>query len=213
MIQALPILLFIAGQQWSNAEALGKTPDQVVKMGRTAFTEAYEAKHGSSTVAMVEGEMMFGQAVSILSDRAIHKLPPSKRAWYAEVRKQGHDFSRTCEEVGFFVTGGGTIWQNYSAGMYTDLEVAIQDSLAKKPVSGAKLASFDSLFVKLRKAIRGNAMGQPADVIKEARKSAAQLQKQHKVLSSLLSKGSKADVLRFSRLMVEGIGLASGQDR
>lgn len=190
------VLALILLQQWSKADCLGKTPEQVVKMGHQAFSDAYSVKYGSSTAAMCDAETLFGDALHITNNKLAKKLPASKRAWYDALRKGCRDLMSSAVDSGYALSGGGTIWAIIGAGVYPKTEEMIHDSLTKKPLPGVRIRSLESRYAELDQVIKDHASEMTPESLSAAKKAVIEFKKRQLRLTALSKKGSADDQTR-----------------
>ena len=135
--------------QWNRAAYLGKSPEQIVAMGRDKWFAAYTKKHGESTAAMCDAETTFGDALRNLNDRALRRVPASRRAFLESARYHCTQVALRAHEVGYAVTGGGTIWHPIFAGIKPNVEQLIADAIVNKPMPMIKMKSIESRYEEL----------------------------------------------------------------
>lgn len=126
----LPLLLILSGaaafaQAPSKADLQGKTPDQVVAMGREKWYGYFTSKVGDSTAAMSGAERLYGDCLKLINDRIIVKMPKAKRDLIGRLRVQLYRFDDEAVRLGEILTGGGTMWNPVYAGLQADCEEAV----------------------------------------------------------------------------------------
>lgn len=145
------------GLQIEKSDYMGKTPDQVVKMGRSKWFDAYTKKFGDSTLGMAYAEYVFGDALKQVNDRKIAKLPKARRDAMLAYRKELLGFAADSHRIGELVSMGGTMWRNFDATIPADVEEILAEALsgrfdAKKSASVAAVErQFDVSGAKLKK--------------------------------------------------------------
>jgi hypothetical protein len=145
--------------QWNRAAYLGKSPEQIVAMGRDKWFAAYTKKYGDSTMAMCEAETSFGDALKNLNDRALKRVPSARRAFLESARYHCTTVAVRAHEVGYAITGGGTIWRPFFAGIKPNVEQLIADSILNKPLPMIKMKSIESRYEELE-AMKTRALGE-----------------------------------------------------
>lgn len=132
----------------------GKSPSQVVAMGRTKWMDFYTEKSGSSsTYAMAEGMTLYGKAQQNLNNIKIVKLSKSKQKWYGNIRAKLTQFVVDSNKIGEAITGGGTIWTNINSAILADVEDLVAQSLGKTITSPVMKATVTSALQDLTKAV------------------------------------------------------------
>lgn len=139
--------------QWTRSQYLGKTPEQIVAMGRSKWFDAYTKKYGLSTVDMADAEYKYGDALKSLNDRAIPRLDKKRGDWLKSMRKEIQGFSYSAHTVGEIIAGGGTIWRNINSTIHPDIEELIADSIKKKPMPSMKMMSYKMMMSELDTSI------------------------------------------------------------
>ena len=140
--------------QWNRAAYLGKSPEQIVAMGRSKWYKAYTDKYGESTAAMCDAENTYGDALKNLNDRALKRLPAPRRAFLESTRYHCQQIALRGHEVGYALTGGGTIWHPIFSGIRANVEELIAESIINKPTPMVKMKSFESRFAEMDKSFQ-----------------------------------------------------------
>lgn len=109
----------------SRGDLQGKSPSQVVAMGREKWFEFFTSKVGDSTAAMSGAESLYGACLKIANDKAIVKLPKEKRDQLGKLRYQLNRFNDEAIRLGEILSGGGTMWNPVFAGILADNEEAV----------------------------------------------------------------------------------------
>jgi hypothetical protein len=202
--------------QWNRAQYLGKTPEQIVAMGRTKWHELYGKKRGFSTVDMVECEGLYGDALKNLNDRALRKLPEMRRKWLTGMRKVATDYAYSAHSVGYFMTGGGTMWNLIDSSIYPDVEEVISACIKGGRVPAIKFASFESMYKKIEDKVAGGDYLDPksanykVEYVAKYRKDLAGLKGREKPLEAVLGKGTSEDSTRFRIYVMRKLDAATG---
>lgn len=138
------------GLQIEKSDYMGKTPDQVVRMGRTKWFEAYTKKFGDSTLGMAYAEYVFGDALKQVNDRKLAKLPKARREAMLAYRKELLGFAADSHRIGELVSMGGTMWRNFDATIPADIEEIIAEGLAGRfdTKKSASLAAVQREFAR-----------------------------------------------------------------
>ncbi len=136
------------GLQVEKSDYMGKTPDQVVAMGRSAWFKAYTRKFGDSTMGMAFAEYVFGDALQKVNDRKLAKLPTARRKTLEEYRKELLGFAVDCHRIGELVSMGGTMWRNFDSTIPADVEEILAEAITGKfdAKKSASLAAVDREF-------------------------------------------------------------------
>ncbi len=136
------------GLQVEKADYMGKTPEQVVAMGRSVWFKAYTGKFGDSTMGMANAEYVFGDALKRVNDRKMATLPKSRREALLAYRKELLGFAANAHRIGELVSMGGTMWRNFDSTIPADVEEILAEALRGKfdPKKSASLAAVDREF-------------------------------------------------------------------
>lgn len=126
----LPAMVVAQEPDW-----LGMTPAQVEKMGRIKFMDAFGARHGNSTAAMCESERSFGAALRVLNDAHEKKHSPKNKAVVARLRPLAEQFFAHAADVGYAISGGGTMWNPVYAGVPADVEEIVAQLYGRAPLA------------------------------------------------------------------------------
>lgn len=145
------------GLQVEKADYMGKTPEQVVAMGRSVWFKAYTGKFGDSTMGMANAEYVFGDALKRVNDRKMAKLPKARREALLAYRKELLGFAADAHRIGELVSMGGTMWRNFDSTIPADVEEIVAEAFsgefdAKKSSSLAAVdREFERSGAKLKK--------------------------------------------------------------
>ncbi|MEI8282471.1 MAG: hypothetical protein WCG75_08710, partial [Armatimonadota bacterium] len=77
----VPLVVGYFAIQWNRANFLGKSPEQIVAMGRERWTDIYSKKFGQEPTQVRNAEEKYGIALQNLNDRAISRLPRTRQIW------------------------------------------------------------------------------------------------------------------------------------
>jgi len=187
------VVLTSANNLVSEDPYFGKSPSQVIAMGREAWMDFYTQKSGlSSTYAMAEGMTLFGRASQKINSSKIIKLSKPKQMWYREFRAKLTRFAVDSNKIGVAITGGGTIWTNINAGILADIEEVVAESLGGTITYPDLQVSVKSALQNLARKV--NTVATDIDISKaRSGYSAAECRK---IISSL-----KAQVVAFQPLI------------
>lgn len=108
----------------SGQSTLGKTDAEILKMGRSAWYDYYVSKEGDSTADSCNAEQAFGEVLKRRNDRLLQKTP-TKRALIHKVRTDLKAFQSAVYDVGYALSGGGTMWNVVYAGVLADTEETV----------------------------------------------------------------------------------------
>lgn len=137
----------------TQKDLLGKTTDEVVRMGRVKWNEFYGEKVGWSTADMVEAELLYGRARQVFNNRMTREMSKGQREALEEMRRELvvlHGFG--CD-IGYIVSGGGTMWNPVRAGALGDAEETITSFLRGRPAG--RQPAFLTEWERLRKELAG----------------------------------------------------------
>lgn len=118
----------------------GLSATQIVDMGYSAWYESYMKTRDENTVNMVEANMVYRDALREVNDAAILRLPLSQGDRLFALRTDLESISNDSTTVGYFITGGGTIWSLIHSGNAVECETFLQrtlrgDKLPQRPQS------------------------------------------------------------------------------
>ncbi|MBI1332992.1 MAG: hypothetical protein GC165_08935 [Armatimonadetes bacterium] len=209
----MSIVPFVVGYfaiQWNRANYLGKTPEQIVAMGRKKWSDLYGSKVGLSTRDMCDADEKYGIALRNLNDRAMKRLSRSRQEWLSSARKETIDFASNAHRVGEVLSGGGTIWRTFDASISPDVEQIISDCIVNKSMPTYKMKSFESQLKELDEAISSS------DTVGEENKEQigqhrGALIQGHSKLERLFLAGKSGDTTRIRLYMGQQMEEATGR--
>ena len=207
----MTIVPLVAGYfaiQWNRGNFLGKSPEQIVAMGRSKWNELYSKKFGESTHEVCDAEEKYAIALKNLNDRAMTKLPKTRQIWLGEIRNTTKEYALEAHKIGSLVSGGGSMWQTFNATILPDIEEAISDCIVNKQVVGVRLKSFESEFESLDRVISQAKSKEATLEFSELVKHRSWLSSKQSKLMSLLENGRPADSLRIQMFMHRKIEVA-----
>jgi hypothetical protein len=208
----VPLVVGYFAIQWNRANFLGKSPEQIVAMGRDKWTELYGKKFGDGTHQSSEAQEKFGIALQNLNDRAIQRLPKTRQVWLKEIRQTTREYAVEAHQIGSNVSGGGTMWQTFDATILPDVEQAISDCIINKPLPPVRLKSFESEFQLLDKVVLEAKSKESPQEFSDLMKHRTTLANKQNKLLTLLEKGRPNDATRFKIYMHRKIEVARGDD-
>lgn len=209
----MSIVPFVVGYfaiQWNRANFLGKSPEQIVAMGREKWTDLYGNKVGQSTRDMCDAEEKYALALQNLNDRAIRRLPKTRQVWLQGVRKNTKEYAFEAHRIGEIVSGGGTIWRTFDAAIAPDVEEVISDCIVNKQMPMIKMKSFEAAMKELdiRIAESKETAGEQFSQIPKYRRAMTMAQGH---LEKLIDHGNQNDATRIRVYMHKQIEAAKGQ--
>ena len=207
----VPLVVGYFAIQWNRANFMGKTPEQIVAMGRERWTDLFSKKFGQSTDRVCDAEEKYGIALQNLNDRAIQRLPKLRQNWLKEVRHSTKEFATQAHQIGSLMSGGGTMWRTFDATIYPDVEQTISDCIAGKPGSTSNLKPIDSDLVALDAKINEVKSKDQAEY-REILAHRVALQSQRAKLATLLSEGRPTDSTRVQTYLLRKIDVARGEN-
>ncbi len=210
----VPLVVGYFAIQWNRANFLGKSPEQIVAMGRQKWSDLYGKKFGQSDNDLCNAEEKYGFALKNLNDRAITRLPKPRQVWLAEVRKTTWEYAVEAHQIGSLVSGGGSKWQTFNATILPDVEETIADCIMAKPVTAVKLKSIDLDLSELDKIISQFRNEEPTSSLEycEIAKHRTNLASRHSALNDLLKLGRQDDSSRIQLYMHRKIAIARGDN-
>lgn len=129
LVQALvaSLLLTQVGLERTGQEGkLGLTDRQILALGQEAFVNKFTDKFGGSTMAMVDGFEIYGQAVKSMNDQVFLKSSASRLKTIGSLRTRMTRFRTEMCDIGRTVTGGGTLWNI----TYSETRADVEETLA-----------------------------------------------------------------------------------
>jgi hypothetical protein len=133
----------------TQTELLGKTTDEVVRMGRVKWSEFFGEKVGWSTADMVEAELLYGRARQVFNNRMTREMSKGQREALEEMRREMVALHGFACDLGYIMSGGGTMWNPIRAGALGDAEETVTNFLRGRPAG--KQPSFLTEWERLRK--------------------------------------------------------------
>ncbi|MBX3097580.1 MAG: hypothetical protein KF812_12010 [Fimbriimonadaceae bacterium] len=115
-----------------ESDRLGLTNPQIVALGYEAWSAKYSEERGDSTASINIGNTVFRDALLEEDDKIIARWPESRRSFILNLRRDLNVTTRDVVEVGYVVTGGGTIWSNIETGRLVHNEQTISKVLNQR---------------------------------------------------------------------------------
>jgi hypothetical protein len=202
--------------QWNRAQYFGKTPEQIVAMGHAKWSELHGKKKGYSTVDMCESEDKFGHALKNINDRALKSQSQTRRTWMLQMRKAAMDYGYAAHELGYYSSGGGSMWRLFDASIYPDVEEVIAANIKGERMPMIKMMSFDAMYKKLDDAMNKWETLDPKSAMyskedhEKVKKAYSNLKSKQKPIEALMSKGKHDDALRFRLFLMRKLETARG---
>lgn len=210
----VPLVVGYFAIQWNRASFLGKSPEQIVAMGRQRWSDIYSKKFGQSHHDLCDAEEKYGFALKNLNDRAITRLPKSRQVWLTEVRKTTREYAVEAHQIGLIVSGGGSMWQTLNATILPDVEETIADCIVDKQVTSDKLKSIELDLSELDKVISQFKNEGPTRITEyqAVAKHRTNLASKQIALNDLLKHGRQDDSSRIQLYMHRKIEVARGDN-
>lgn len=118
----------------------GKTYAQILKMGDSTWMDYHAGKSGGSSTAEINEAMgIYRLALRWRNDRLAPRAPASVRTNVAKLRPLLGSFVNSMNDVGFYNSGGGTIWSNIGASAHAGAEETLYHLLGGPGRRGAPL--------------------------------------------------------------------------
>ncbi len=215
MMSLLAFLTALAiGQSGSTVNYLGKTPEQVVKMGQSGWME-YSLNHTKQTNAdMRIAGITYGEAMMKVNDKAMAHLPKARQGWLLTLRKSCRAYMVASYDLGMSISTESQLWSIDRAGMGGDIEELIRDCIAQKHPKGTTSSSFTKDFKAIDVAIKTardpKSETYPAN-IEDASQNLKALKKAHEALLKTISKGAANDKVLTYSFMHSALEIASGK--
>ena len=207
----VPLVVGYFAIQWNRANFLGKSPEQIVAMGRQKWSDLYGNKVGQSTRDMVAAEEKYALALQNLNDRAMKRLTKTKQIWLQDVRKTTKAYANEAHRIGEIVTGGGTMWRTFDASIAPDVEEIISDCIVNKPMPTYKMKSFEAAMKELDTTI-SEAKETAGEQYREIPKHRLAMAQKQTSLEKLFTNARQNDVTRIRLFMHRKIEVARGND-
>ena len=183
--------------QWNRRAYLGKSPEQIVAMGRDKWFAAYTKKYGEHTRGMCDAETTFGDALKNLNDRALKRVPASRRAFLESARYHCKQIALRGHEVGYVMTGKGTLWHPIFAGIYPNVEELIAESIVNKPMPMIKMKSIESRFEEMDATFKTASGDMTEESITEFKKALNEFKYQESVSHKFVESAPEFDRTRL----------------
>ncbi len=104
---------------------LGKSDAQILAMGRQKWFAYYTAKQGDSTADTCDAEARYGEVLKRRNDKLAARRDKQTRESVRKARPELTAFALGAYEVGQALTGGGTLWNLFNAGIAPNVEEAL----------------------------------------------------------------------------------------
>lgn len=127
-------LLLLAFQD----DRLGLSAPQIAELGRERFLSRYIQRHGDSTLAMNEGNMVYRNALREVNDLALSRM--NERVFAERLRTDLDAATGDIVTAGSSMTGGGTLWSLLQTGQLVANEEAIRSVATRRYRTGATQA-------------------------------------------------------------------------
>lgn len=124
MLATLLCSLLIGSSQEHDSK-MGMTDKQIVAMGQQDFVNTYSEKYGSSTAAMCDAEVTYGDAILRINNAALKSKSSTTRTAVTSLRKHMASFRNEMADIGRAFSGGGTMWNIVYSGTTADVEETI----------------------------------------------------------------------------------------
>ena len=210
----VPLVVGYFAIQWNRANFLGKSPEQIVAMGRERWTDIYSKKFGQEPTQVRNAEEKYGIALQNLNDRAISRLPRTRQIWFDSVRKSTTEFASHAHEIGSRVSGGGENWEKLGATILPDIEQAIADCIVDRPAPDVTPKSFHQHFQELDMVIgyKEVSLDRNSDQYEELQQHRLALGMKQAKLLNLLAIGRHSDSNRIQEFLLRKMEVAKGTE-
>jgi hypothetical protein len=202
----------------TRTELMGMSPDQVIRMGREKWGEFHGKKSGWSTAAMVDAETLWGRARRAMNERELRRLSPAKRKAAEEFRGLMTEFHASASQVGYIMSGGGTLWHPIFASGPSEAEEVIARILRGRRPGRAPNPSRDiQLLGEALNKSKGDiaAMASSGGTFEDAQKNLAKLRPLLAKMESTAPKfvpGSSTHATVFASKTVQMVLSMTGQE-
>lgn len=128
-------------EKLTKEDLIGKSESQVLAMGYTKWMELHGKTHGESTAALSGGSMIYAQCLRNRND-ALASKSATQKARIDKLRPLMKDFTDQVFHVGYYYSGGGTMWNIFwSGGRVTEEETLYAILTGKGPTVPARVVS------------------------------------------------------------------------
>jgi len=103
-----------------NEGQYGKSEREIVAMGRNRWTDYHAERAGQTTVAMVEGQIVWYNALTSRNNELLARRTPESRRKLLELDRWLEKFRLASLQAGMAYSGGGTMWQIFGASALAD---------------------------------------------------------------------------------------------
>jgi hypothetical protein len=180
----------------------GKSYAQILTMGYDRWMEFQGGQAGGSTAAMSSGSRVYRDALKWRNDRLLPKAPAPLRRSVARLRPEMNGCAGDTSEVGYFLTGGGTLWILHDAGSAVQVEQTLHGLLGAgiKAAPAATTGKVWREWEKLRKATDevSKESFAKADDYERARKAVIRLKSR---ITAVIGEAGKLDRKGSDRLL------------
>lgn len=210
----LPFMVGYFSIQWNRAAYLGKSPEQVVAMGRAKWSDAFTASAGDGNQQLAQADSKYGDALLNLNDRAMSQVTSSKKVWLTNLRGLVKEYGRLSHGIGEVMTGGGSMWRAFDATIHPDVEEIITKCVTAKKPTTVPTKSFYTAMNELDSAIYtfvtdSNISPESKEAIRTNR---AELGKKHNAIMSAFASGNESDVWHFKIYMHRKLEIANAKN-
>ncbi len=183
--------------QWNRRAYLGKSPEQIVAMGRDKWFAAYTKKYGEHTRGMCDAETTYGDALKNLNDRALKRVSTERRQFLETARYHCKQIALKGHEVGYAITGGGTMWHPIFAGVHPNVEELIAESIINKPMPMFKMMSIEARIAEMDETAKKAFPNMTEESIGEFKKAFNEFRYQESVSRKFIENAPENDRTRL----------------
>jgi len=204
MIAAL--LLFAA-----QGDRLGLSAQQIADLGHDRFFSRYTQRHGDSTLAMNEGNLVYRDALREVNDLALSRM--NERAFAERLRRDLDAATSDVVNAGSIMTGGGTLWSLLQTGQLVVNEEAIRAVATRRYRTGATQAQVWEAIKKNEELFAASASGTSPAQVRSGNESLAAVRQRFGALVPEIARqpaplrrtamGAYLDVVELFRAMEE----------
>ncbi len=209
------ICSLLLGSVQEHDSKMGMTDKQIVARGQQDFVNNYSEKYGSSTAAMCDAEVTYGDAILRVNNLALKGKSAATRATVTSLRKHMETFRNEMADIGRAFSGGGTMWNIVYSGTTADVEetIAIISGVRANKAKSLKVSDGTKAINALAKYAKDNEAefetyqdsgGGKAEV----NSSLATARKEYALIVKLAAKRPRRESDAIIAFVIDGVRLA-----
>ena len=140
---------------WDPLLYMGRTPQEIVELGREKWCQQHAELIGKTPSDMANANFKFEKAQRVLNLQSVSKLPTSEQIWIKKLRSEALAYGRICQEVIFSSSDSlpkseRTILRSKVGA---DMEQLLADCINKKNSAKRIDLTFQSIFDTINNAL------------------------------------------------------------